>query len=142
MQFYTIPKSKVIYEILNMEVIAIDFDTGNYYALVHVAKQIWCCLEKGFSKDEIADLLAQHYQKDLKEIFRDVDSFFEQLLKNGLIEKAQEGPDLKKEDLILEPWGYEPPTVQIYTDVQNLLLIDPIHEVTEAGWPEQVELNT
>ena len=34
------------------------------------------------------------------------------------------------------PESYEAPAVHKYTDMENLLLLDPIHEVEEeAGWP-------
>ena len=34
-----------------------------------------------------------------------------------------------------EKLGFEAPILQKYTDMQDLLLLDPIHEVDEAGWP-------
>ena len=30
---------------------------------------------------------------------------------------------------------YTAPAVQKYDDLEDLLLLDPIHEVDEAGWP-------
>jgi hypothetical protein len=30
---------------------------------------------------------------------------------------------------------YAAPTLQKHTDMQDLLLLDPIHEVDETGWP-------
>jgi hypothetical protein len=35
--------------------------------------------------------------------------------------------------LAAEP--FEPPVLEQYTDMQDLLLLDPIHEVDEQGWP-------
>jgi hypothetical protein len=31
--------------------------------------------------------------------------------------------------------AFQPPTLRKYTDMQDLLLIDPIHEVDDLGWP-------
>jgi hypothetical protein len=31
------------------------------------------------------------------------------------------------------------PVLNKYTDMQDLLLLDPIHEVDERGWPNSVE---
>jgi hypothetical protein len=31
--------------------------------------------------------------------------------------------------------GFEAPELVAYTDMQELLLLDPIHEVDERGWP-------
>ena len=31
--------------------------------------------------------------------------------------------------------AYRTPVLSIYTDMQDLLLLDPIHDVDQAGWP-------
>ena len=30
---------------------------------------------------------------------------------------------------------YVPPQIERFTDMQELLLLDPIHEVDDTGWP-------
>ena len=30
---------------------------------------------------------------------------------------------------------FSPPVVEKYTDMQDLVLLDPVHEVDERGWP-------
>ena len=35
----------------------------------------------------------------------------------------------------IERLSFEAPILHKYTDMQDLLLLDPIHEVDEAGWP-------
>ena len=30
---------------------------------------------------------------------------------------------------------FVPPTLEKYTDMQDLVLLDPVHEVDERGWP-------
>ena len=37
--------------------------------------------------------------------------------------------------LVTEKLAYEHPVLQKYTDMEDLLLLDPIHDVDEAGWP-------
>jgi hypothetical protein len=32
---------------------------------------------------------------------------------------------------------YSPPKLSAYTDMQELLLLDPVHEVDDAGWPSR-----
>jgi len=31
--------------------------------------------------------------------------------------------------------AYAPPVLETFSDMQDLLLLDPIHEVDDAGWP-------
>jgi hypothetical protein len=134
MECYSICHGRVVYETLNMEVIAIDFETGNYYALARVAKQIWQMIEQKMSLDQIARVVSDLYGLDLVKAHEDLSVFVKQLLEHGLIERSDESGDPISISSFSLP--YEPPKVQVYTDVQNLLLLDPIHEATEAGWPE------
>jgi hypothetical protein len=30
---------------------------------------------------------------------------------------------------------YKPPAIERFDDLEELLVLDPIHEVDEAGWP-------
>lgn len=140
MTVYTIPRPKVVYEVLNSEVIVVDFNTGNYYALLDVAKEIWQLIEKEVPPERIARLLSDHYKVDIERVLHDVRQFFEELLQNGLIELSCGVESVfKEEDPIQIPFSegrYDAPKLQTYTDVQNLLLLDPIHEVSEVGWPE------
>ena len=42
------------------------------------------------------------------------------------------------EDAGVEPvlaGEYQAPSLEKYSDLQDLLLIDPIHEADESGWP-------
>ena len=136
MSAFQIFDSQVVYEILSSEVIVVDFRTGDYYALLHVAKQVWQLIEKRLSFDRIAKILSEHYKKEIDTISADLQLFFDQLVECGLIEAAVAAAG----EAILsssDNWEYTPPKLQKYTDIENLLLIDPIHEVSEVGWPSQ-----
>jgi Coenzyme PQQ synthesis protein D (PqqD) len=140
MRCYQIPKQRIVYEVLSAEVIAIDFATGNYYALVHVAKVVWQCLEQGASVEAIAEALFEHRLcrdalKDRDAILQDLNLFVAELTDNHLIEPTDPLPCVQIALAIPPDWNYDPPQLQKYTDVQSLLLLDPIHEVSEAGWP-------
>lgn len=135
MKSYKILSSKVVYEVLNSEVIVIDFRTGTYYALLHVAKQAWMLIEKQMPLEQIVQLISGYYKRDPGEVLVDMEQFIEQLLQDGLVEPI-DGAVVSHQ---IEPceWGYEPPKLLTYLDVQELLLLDPIHEVAEVGWPEK-----
>ena len=142
MQSYRIPQPRIVYEVLNTEVIAIDFNTGTYYALLHAAKQVWLLIERQLPLDQIAQVLSNHYKHEFSEVLADLQQFITQLLENGLIELAAETPDSPGSTELIQidsqGWKYDPPKLLTYMDVQDLLLLDPIHEVTEAGWPAKL----
>jgi hypothetical protein len=138
MPSYKILQPKIVYEVLNNEVVAIDFNTGTYYVLPHAAKQVWLLIERKTPSDQIAQRLSDHYQREFNEVFADTEKFIAQLLENGLIEPTHEAPDSIDTPMDSQGWQYGPPKLLTYMDVQDLLLLDPIHEVTEVGWPDKL----
>lgn len=137
MSFYKIPSERVVYEVLAFEVILIDFNTGNYYALVNVAKQIWQMIERHMSLNQIAEAVSSRYGRSYESIRLDLENFFQQLLDHGLIQQVDSLEATVDSGELSWEEEYEPPKLQEYTDVQSLLLLDPIHEAAEAGWPEK-----
>lgn len=139
MQLYRIIKPKIVYEILNTEVIAIDFDTGTYYALLHVAKQMWLLIEQEIPLNQSAQILSDYYKKNFNEVLLDLKPFIAELVDKGLIESIDEAAHIQGPipQIDSHGWGYEPPKLVSYMDIQELLLLDPIHEVVEAGWPNK-----
>jgi hypothetical protein len=72
-----------------------------------------------------------------------VQKFIDELQQEGLIvvkekEESRGAIDLKTESKAegKKP-DFEAPVLNRYTDMQDLLLLDPIHEVDETGWPIQ-----
>ncbi len=137
MECYRIAKPKVVYEVLNTEVIAIDFDTGTYYALLHVAKQVWLLIEQQIPLNEMVRIIADYYRQEPDAVLQDLQPFLAQLLEKGLIERGEEKDRGTPPPLNAHGWGYEAPKLVSYMDIQDLLLLDPIHEVVETGWPNR-----
>lgn len=138
MQAYRIIQPRVVYEVLTNEVIAIDFNTGTYFALLHAAKHVWILIEKLLPVDKIAAMIASHYKQELPKVREDVRAFLDELVAAELIELSNEAPQNGTVQLESLGWEYAPPKLMTYKDVQDLLLLDPIHEVAEAGWPNKL----
>ena len=63
-----------------------------------------------------------------------LDHFLAVLEEEALIVRSE---DVMTQALSLEQplQDYEPPQLMKYTDMQELILLDPIHDVDEKGWP-------
>ena len=69
----------------------------------------------------------------------------EALQNDGLIEACDEGPAATDQDPVLQKAddqdGDRPeftiPELHMHTDMQEFLLVDPIHEVDDSGWPHK-----
>jgi hypothetical protein len=59
--------------------------------------------------------------------------FVAELLSFGLIKESQVPPP---EGAIDVTWANEPPTLETFEDLAELIAADPVHDVdVEAGWP-------
>ena len=139
---FTICAPKIIHEIIDGEVVVANLDNGNYYSLENVAAYIWRLLEGNPTEDEVVEGVTNRYGISREDVEGSARSFISELQKEELIStsKADKAGDIKVECGAVEAGGekpdFEPPLLNKYTDMQNLLLLDPIHEVDETGWPK------
>ena len=128
----------VTHERLDDEVIAINLETGAYFAFSGVAADCWSLIASSLPIDTVAATLSERYAVDEARVRDDVTAFAAQLAESGLTTvdatnaEPSEAPTLPSR---AEPLSYAPPAIERYDDLQELLLLDPVHEVDEAGWP-------
>jgi hypothetical protein len=126
----------VTHERLDDEVIAIDLETGAYFAFDGVAAQCWSGIAEGWSLDAVAAAIAAIYEVDADAARRDVERFALELLAERLVEASDTAADaapVEASSSSRQP--YVAPKIEKFDDLQELLLLDPVHEVDEAGWP-------
>jgi hypothetical protein len=135
---FEIPQ-QVIHETVGGETMIVRLDSGNYYSLNSTGGRVWALIEKGASGSQIAAEFAGLYGLDKKIAEAQTDLFLSSLIKEGLIFQNGSSPDAgaaHKPDGIRRLTGsFEPPLLNKYSDMQELLILDPIHDVSEAGWP-------
>ena len=141
---FAVNRPKVINQIIDGEALLINFETGNYYSLLKSGAFIWTMIEGASTVGEIIGALEQQYQ-GTREVFEDaVIQFVRELETEGLIRPSEdgvrEGPDVPPTTVESperhERFAFEPPVLEKYEDMQDLILLDPVHEVdAEAGWP-------
>lgn len=128
---------QVVSETIEGEVIAINLETGCYYSLTGVASEVWALLQQRSAAGDLIETLLTRYEAEAGEIETAVASFVHSLQSEGLIVPTSEGAALAV--VAAAPTAarapFAAPTLQKYDDMRDLLLIDPIHEVGEAGWP-------
>ena len=121
---YEVNKPDVVDESVDGEVLIVHLGTGAYYSSRGAGDVAWRLLAAGRSAAEVS---ASHgFESDA------LAKFVEQLVAEDLV-RARTSPPADVPDLA--PVAGEP-TLEKYTDMQELLLLDPIHDVEEAGWPK------
>jgi hypothetical protein len=141
---YRINTPSVINETIDGEVVIIHLETGNYYSLDRTGAAVWSLIEKNASFDEVIQELDSLYEGVLQGMKDTITEFMSQLLKEGIIVVENcEAPNLTEQEAKLSPKScgerltFAPPTLGRYDDMQYLLLLDPIHETDESGWPSR-----
>ena len=138
-----INQSTVIYEIFDSEIVIINLTTGSYYSLDKSGAEIWRLLERPTRQAAIVQDISNRYQRDLAQIEQSIGEFLEELQRDSLILPSEngetEGSDRLPESAeiaasVAKP-TFEVPIVHKYSDMEELLLLDPIHEVDWMGWP-------
>ncbi len=128
----------VIGEVIDDDVVLINFDTGTYYLLGGSGAEIWPLLERGATPAAIEARLRQAYGLGDGDIRSDLDRWLGELLAENLVAGVDAVPAGEPEPAALEAAGdYAPPTVSRFDDMQEMLLLDPIHDVADAGWPHR-----
>jgi Coenzyme PQQ synthesis protein D (PqqD) len=133
---YRINRPKVISEAFEDEVVAVNFDTGSYYGMRTTALIIWNLLEQGASTQTLTRRMTSLYHGDQQAIGEEVSQFLEQLRTHNLIAEVSTAPSDTGPEPVADHRGpWEPPVLSVYEDMKDLLLLDPIHDVDEQGWP-------
>ncbi len=134
--------SQVVHETIEGEVILIQLSQANYYSLAGSGKEIWEMICAGVRPAAIAERLEAAYPQHKGDIPGDVERLLTQLRDEGLVRETSPGtPSASSNgsppvDAPAPAGGeYVPAKLEKYTDMQDFLLVDPIHDVAPEGWP-------
>jgi hypothetical protein len=126
------------------ESIVVNLENGFYFSLNQVGGEMFALLSKGMPVGEVGRLLAERYAQDAATTTAETGEFAVRLLEEGLVVASGSEPASPNGAGHAPPpsttaAAYESPTLTSYTDMQDLLLADPIHDFNETGWPARVD---
>jgi hypothetical protein len=128
----------VISETIDGETIIINLASGTYYSLKHSGAIIWSGIQQAASVVQIAALIRSNFQIDGEDVEGDISSLIHRLCEEDLIRpkgpgESRAGLSAPLAEMQLSP--YQAPILEKFTDLETMLLLDPVHDVTEEGWP-------
>jgi hypothetical protein len=126
--------NSVIHERFGDETVIVKLDLGRYYNLQGSAEAIWTLASSGFSRERILDTMINTFSGEHAEIVKTTASFLDELVAEELLEPADSFlPEVAAPEV--DGGVFVKPHLQKYTDMEELLQLDPIHQVDELGWP-------
>lgn len=132
---YMLPHPRIMSQTIELETLVLNLDTGTYYSLENVASLIWQRALLGESYAEIVAAISAIWP-EAATIEIGVAQLVRDLLREGLLQVSDGSPrqsaNLIDADTSHHSQAYVEPRMTRYTDLQQLLLADPIHELTDA----------
>lgn len=123
-----INRPSVIFDTQGEETVVIDLATGHYFRLDGASTRLWQQFEQGVSPEA---LVAASENQDA--FASEVDRIVDELVHGGLLRPPTDAEPVAAE---VAPWTFEGFRLEEFTDLEDILGLDPIHEVdTERGWP-------
>ncbi len=134
---YRINAPEVVAETLDGEALIVHLGTGADYSIRGSGEAVWALLLLGANGEEVCRSVALLYETNPDAIRDDVGRFVAEVVEEGLVVAAELTPPAIESDFLLEARGqWEAPKLEKFTDMEDLLALDPVHDVDEAaGWP-------
>jgi hypothetical protein len=143
---FEVDRRRVVHETIDGEAILIHMETGFYYSLDGAGAEIWNALVAGCAPEEIARRLRVRREAPPGAAEEAVSALVEELREESLLDESSSPPatDAAAEGLMPGDGDnaslrlpFEAPVLHRYTDMADFMLVDPIHEVDESGWPNR-----
>jgi hypothetical protein len=135
MQYRISPSSNVSARSFGDEVIAANFVRGVYYSLLGPAAQIWEGLLAGVPLDRVVAEVSALSDSEPAAFAAAANSLVEALLAEGLLVQGPPAQEKAWQAMAGSEGPYGLPGLERFTDMEDLLLLDPVHDVEEMGWP-------
>jgi len=137
---------EVVHETVDGEVILIALQTGCYYSLEGSGAEVWAGLLDGRRPEEVVAELEVRYAAEPGAIRSSVLELVDRLVRERLVDPGGEdagGAEMAGNGVVSAAGGapFPPPVFHKFTDMQDFLLVDPIHDVGEAGWPHSAAVH-
>ena len=126
----------VVQEDVDNEVIIVHLVTGRYYSLSGSGAEIWSLILQGYDETAVIEGFAGAARADRQHVTTEIKRFLGELRIEGLIVPAQDNLLATAVPDYTPSGDFVSPSLQKYSDMQELLLVDPIHEVETTGWPK------
>lgn len=130
----------VISETIDDETILINLDTGAYFSLRETGAALWQLIEQGAAGQLLFDELGGRYDGAPAIMAASVQTLLAELAQEQLIVPLEDERAAPQFVGAASSAGrgkrpFTPPILEKFTDMADLLLLDPIHDVSEQGWP-------
>ena len=134
---YRLNSPGVVCDVVDGEVVIVHLETGVYYSTDKAGFVAWEYLNAGHPFADIVGRVTERFTGDQSDIAKQVGAFVAMLAEERLIVVREEQSAPTEVELNGQPVAFEGIELHKFRDMEDLLLLDPVHEVTDQGWPHK-----
>ncbi len=140
---YKINAPHIVHDTIDGETILVNLKNGNYYSFDKSGVVIWEVITQNGTINELIKIIIDIFNKPKGKIENVITKFIEKLISENILivdnDEIAEPFNLNTEEIKLKYKdiisNFEDPVLHVYADMQDMLLLDPIHDTDEKGWP-------
>jgi hypothetical protein len=130
----------VVHDAIEGEVVVVNLKNGHYYSMTDSAAAIWGGLVDGLDVPGLVAHLQTCYEGDAETMRAAVVEFMSVLMGEGLVvsggPSTDAPPPRAPSSAAPARRGFQVPTLAKHIDMEGLLILDPVHDVSADGWPQ------
>jgi hypothetical protein len=126
-------------KVIDGEAVIINLTNGMYYSMEQVGGMIWAMIGEGRSLGEIVSAVTRRYEVSPAQARADVERVAAELLEQKLVRLTDEGASVSdgRDVEPLQKLPYESPVLNTYSDLGDLLALDPpMPGLDDVPWEE------
>lgn len=141
MPHYAIHYPNVVADDFDNDTVVVNLDTGTYFNLRKGASTLWELLVSGVDTEILVQTLVEHADIDASAFQTRLQQFITELADHGLITPGVGDATEFPQDRVASLSGIslDDIVLEVYSDLQDILLLDPVHDVGPDGWPRAAE---
>jgi hypothetical protein len=131
---YAVASADIVSEEFEGEFVVLDLSCGKYYSMDAAASALWRAIVAGASMRDLGHALEGAPGVNAQSIHE----YAEKLVEYGCLTRSDVPGTAQVDAATIEMLraSGSPPTVEMFEDLADLILADPIHDVEETvGWP-------
>jgi len=117
--------AEVASKVMDGEAILINLSNGTYYSMDKTASVIWSMISLGYDFEEIIGKVCELFNMKSDDIKNDMEALFTNLIDENIIIPSNDTKRTGDFNEDTENRVYEKPKLNIYSDMKDLLALDP-----------------
>jgi hypothetical protein len=134
---YGVDKTHVAYQTFGGETIVIDFTAGTYFSMQDSAAEVWQMLARSMPLDEIVQLYKTDNPEQAEEVESAIRNFASELAAANILSGDERHFESNPPQDVIHRAPFSTLIFEKFDDMSQLIMLDPVHDVTEEGWPHR-----